>query len=349
MLMARSLPQEVEKKILLMVSHAQDFLDGVCTETIHFYKGKLNYYGGNYSQFCKTREELQIQFLKRYQTEQKEISNIKAFVMKFGSGSRASQAKSRIKAMQKMVEGGLADKPQADRNLTFYFEDPAPVKGSVVAFVNAGFSYGDGKKLYENLNFGLHMESRVALVGPNGVGKSTLLKLISGDLIPTEGSMMRSPHVKVGRFHQHFVDQIDMNQTALDYIMEVYPNTPQEKMRAELGRFGLKGHQQMCPMGYLSGGQLSRVVFCYISLQCPGLLLLDEPTNHLDMETIDSLSEAINEFKGAVVVVSHDTRLIKNIAESIMIVADRTVKPFYGSIMDYRLKVIADKSLDLDE
>jgi ATP-binding cassette, subfamily F, member 2 len=277
-----------------------------------------------------------------------DIAKMKAFVAKFGAGSRASQAKSKIKAIDKRSKEGISDKPAPEKTLKFRFEEPAKVFGALIQFRDASFYYTPGEYLYKNLEFGINMESRIALVGPNGVGKSTLLKLIAGDLEPSEGAVSRSPHIRVGRFHQHFMDQLNMEQTPLDFLMSEWKDEPIEGLRASLGRFGVSGSQQLTPMKKLSGGLKSRVIFCYIARQIPDLLLLDEPTNHLDMETIDTLSDAINEFKGAVLVVSHDTRLISNISNEIFLVENKTVVKYEGTIMDYRAKIIEEKELDLE-
>lgn len=190
-----------------------------------------------------------------------DIAKMKQFVAKFGAGSRSSQVKSKVKAMDKRVKNGVSEKPTEDRKLSFRFESSAKPFGALVQFRDAQFYYNEGEYLYKDLDFGIHIDSRIALVGPNGVGKSTLLKLICGDLEPVEGSVSRSPHVKVGRFHQHFMEQLDMEMTALDFMISEYKNAPIEELRAYLGRFGISGSQQLTKMKTLSGGLKSRVCF----------------------------------------------------------------------------------------
>lgn len=186
---------------------------------------------------------------------------MKQFVAKFGAGTRASQAKSKVKAMEKRAKEGIHEKPVADKSIRFRFETPNKVFGALVQFRDASFYYTPGEYLYKNLDFGINADSRIALVGPNGVGKSTLLKLIAGDLEPTEGAVSRSPHVRVGRYHQHFMDQLDMEQTPLDFLLSVWKNEPIESLRASLGKFSVSGPQQLTPMKKLSGGLKSRVIF----------------------------------------------------------------------------------------
>jgi ATP-binding cassette subfamily F protein 2 len=186
---------------------------------------------------------------------------MKQFVAKFGAGTRSSQVKSKVKAMEKVVANGVQERPKEESKLSFRFESSSKPFGSLVQFREANFYYTEGEYLYKDLEFGIRIDSRIALVGPNGVGKSTLLKLIDGGLEPTEGSCTRSPHVKVGRFHQHFMEQLDDEQTALEFMMEQFTGVPIEELRAYLGRFGVSGNLQIAKMKTISGGLKSRVIF----------------------------------------------------------------------------------------
>jgi ATP-binding cassette subfamily F protein 2 len=184
----------------------------------------------------------------------------------------------------------------------------------VLAFDEVGFSYsGDIKKaLYRGVNLGIDMDSRVALVGPNGAGKSTLLKLMTGELSATEGRIQRHMALKLGKYNQHSADQLDMDLSPIDYMRKKFPEMPQDvdHWRQQIGRYGLTGTHQTSPIGTLSHGLQTRLVFAELAMSRPHMLLLDEPTNHLDMESIDSFAEAIKGFSGGVVLVSHDFRLL---------------------------------------
>merc|ERR1719362_1532621 len=191
--------------------------------------------------------------------------------------------------------------------------------------------------IYKNLEFGCDLDTRLALVGPNGAGKSTLLKLIYGELIPTEGMIRRHNHLKMARYHQHMHEILEMDLSPLDYMLKCFPHIKErDEMRKVIGRYGISGKAQTSPMKQLSDGQRCRVVFAWLAWQQPHMLLLDEPTNHLDMETIDALANAINSFEGGLVLVSHDFRLINQVADEIWICEKETVTKWEGDILQYK-------------
>lgn len=332
------------KRILVIISHSQDFLNGVCTNIIHMQQKKLNYYGGNYDTYVQTRMELEENQMKRFKWEQGQMANMKDYIARFGHGSAklARQAKSKEKTLQRMVEGGLTDKVVADKTLSFNFLDCDKIPPPVVQVQNVSFKYkDDGPLIYKGVEFGVDLDTRVALVGPNGAGKSTLLKLIAGENHPTDGLIRRHSHLKFGRYHQHLQEILDLNMSALDWMMKCYPDIKEkEEMRRIVGRYGLTGQQQTCPLKNLSDGQRCRVIFAWLAWQRPHLLLLDEPTNHLDMETIDALAVAINEFNGGVLLVSHDFRLISQVAEEIWICENQTITKWEGDIFTYKESLI---------
>jgi len=328
-------------RTLIIVSHSQDFLNGVCTNTIHLSFKRLTYYGGNYDTFVKTKLELETNQMKHYQKQQEEIADIKKFIASCGTyANLVRQAKSRQKVLDKMEAAGLVELVQRERQFVFAFEDPHPIPNPILLFDNVGFSYPgeQSQQLYTKLSFGIHLDSRIALVGPNGAGKSTLLKLMVGDLTPTSGRVDRNPHLVFGRYHQHSTDQLDLTMTPLDFLKSSFPQLKQEdeQWRSILGSYGINGNMQLTPMFQMSDGQKSRFVFAIIRLKFPHLLLFDEPTNHLDMESIDALAEAVNEFHGGMILVSHDFRLISQVAKEIWICENKTITPFKGDITQYK-------------
>merc|ERR1739844_884239 len=328
------------KQILVLISHSQDFMNGVCTQVIHLNKQRLDYYGGNYDAFVGTRAELMENQDKRYQWEQDQIAHMKNYIARSGQGSAklARQAQSKEKTLAKMVAGGLTEKVKEDRQLSFYFYSCGTIPPPVVMVQNVSFRYNDSTPyIYKNLEFGIDLDTRLALVGPNGAGKSTLLKLIYGDLSPTEGMVRRNNHLKFGYYHQHLHELLEMDLSPLDYMMKKFPEIKErDEMRKIVGRYGITGKQQTAPIKQLSDGQKCRVVFAWLAHQVPHMLLMDEPTNHLDMETIDSLAEAINNFEGGLVLVSHDFRLINQVADKIWICENQTVTEWKGDILAYK-------------
>ena len=300
-------------RTLILVSHSMDFLNGVCTNMIDMRMKQLIYYGGNYDTYSKTRTEQEINQMKAYEKQQDEIKHIKKFIASAGTyANLVRQAKSRQKILDKMEADGFIEKVHEDRVFSFRFADVEKLPPPVLSLDNVTFSY-NGKKadnLYENLDFGVDMDSRTALVGPNGVGKSTLLNIFTGKLSPTSGSVSRHTHLKLGVYSQHSAEQLDLTKSSLDFVRDKYPHVSQDYQywRQQLGRYGLSGESQTAKMATLSEGQKSRIVFALLAIESPNMILLDEPTNGLDIPTIDSLADAINAFSGGVVVVSHDFR-----------------------------------------
>lgn len=326
--------------ILLIISHSQDFLNGVCNNIMHMDLQKLKVYGGNYDTFMRTRMELVENQMKQYNWEQEQIAHMKNYIARFGHGSAklARQAQSKEKTLAKMVSEGLTEKVASDHSVSFCFYSCGKIPPPVIMVQNVSFRYSeDTPWIYKNLEFGMDLDTRLALVGPNGAGKSTLLKLIYGDLIPTEGMVRRHNHLKLGRYHQHLHELLEMDLSPLDYMMKKFPHFKErDEMRKVVGRYGITGKAQTAPLKQLSDGQKCRVVFAWLSWQVPHMLLLDEPTNHLDMETIDALADAINNYEGGVVLVSHDFRLIDQVADQIWICEKETVTKWEGDILSYK-------------
>lgn len=328
------------KQILVIISHSQDFMNGVCTNIIHLDQKTLKYYGGNYDTFVKTRLELLESQDKQYQWEQDQIAHMKNYIARFGHGSAklARQAQSKEKTLAKMVAEGLTEKVTTDKSVAFYFFSCGPIPPPVIMVQKVSFRYSDTTPwIYKDLEFGLDLDTRLALVGPNGAGKSTLLKLICAELFPSEGMIRRNNHLKIGRYHQHLHEILELDLSPLDYMMKHFPEFKErDEMRKVIGRYGISGKKQTAPMKQLSDGERCRVVFAWLAWQSPHMLLLDEPTNHLDMETIDALADAINNFEGGLVLVSHDFRLINQVAEEIWICEKETVTKWEGDIIAYK-------------
>lgn len=261
------------KRILVIISHSQDFLNGVCTNIIHLTKKRLKYYTGNYDMFVKTRMELLENQMKQYNWEQDQISHMKNYIARFGHGSAklARQAQSKEKTLAKMVASGLTEKAIDDKTVNFCFPSCGNIPPPVIMVQNVSFRYDDNTPyIYKNLEFGIDLDTRLALVGPNGAGKSTLLKLLASEIHPTSGMIRTNSHLRIARYHQHLHELLDMDLSPLDYMLKSFPEVKErEDMRKIIGRYGLTGRQQVCPIRQLSDGQRCRVVFAYLAWQVP--------------------------------------------------------------------------------
>lgn len=326
----------------MIVSHSQDFMNGVCTDIINIKEKKIEYYSGNYDQYIKTKTELEVNQMKRYQWEQDQIAHMKEYIARFGHGSAklARQAQSKEKTLKKMVDGGLTEKVRTEKKISMKFKNVDKLPPPVIQVQNVSFKYPGNPNapwIYRDLEFGLDMDTRLALVGPNGAGKSTLLKMLLGHLDCTGGMIRRHSHVKFGHYHQHSSEALDMDLTPLQFMNKQFPELKEvDEVRKIIGRYGISGKQQTMPIRQLSEGQKCRVAFAWVAWQSPHMLMLDEPTNHLDIESIDALAEAIKAFNGGLVLVSHDFRLISQVAKDIWICEKQTVTPWTQGILAYK-------------
>lgn len=322
-------------KTLIVVSHAREFLNMVVTDIIHLQGQKLITYKGNYDVFERTREELVKNQQKAFESNERSRAHMQAFIDKFRyNAKRASLVQSRIKALDRI---GFVDEVVNDPDYKFEFPTPDDRPGPpIISFSDASFGYPGGPLLFRNLNFGIDLDSRIAMVGPNGIGKSTILKLISGELQPSSGTVFRSAKVRIAVFSQHHVDGLDLSSNPLLYMMRCYPGVPEQKLRSHLGSLGVTGNLALQPMYTLSGGQKSRVAFAKITFKKPHILLLDEPSNHLDLDAVEALIQGLVLFQGGILMVSHDEHLISGSVDELWVVSEGRVNPFQGTFHDYK-------------
>ncbi|CAJ1978557.1 unnamed protein product [Sphenostylis stenocarpa] len=322
-------------KTFIVVSHAREFLNTVVTDIVHLQNQKLTTYKGNYDTFEKTREEQIKNQQKALEANERARSHMQTFIDKFRyNAKRASLVQSRIKALERM---GHVDEIVNDPDYKFEFPTPDDRPGPpIISFSDASFGYPGGPTLFKNLNFGIDLDSRIAMVGPNGIGKSTILKLIAGELQPSSGTVFRSAKVRIAVFSQHHVDGLDLSSNPLLYMMRCYPGVPEQKLRAHLGSFGVTGNLALQPMYTLSGGQKSRVAFAKITFKKPHIILLDEPSNHLDLDAVEALIQGLVLFQGGILMVSHDEHLISGSVEELWVVSEGRVTPFHGTFQDYK-------------
>ncbi|XP_013115812.2 ATP-binding cassette sub-family F member 1 [Stomoxys calcitrans] len=336
------------KKTLLIVSHDQSFLDNVCNEIIHLDQKKLHYYKGNYSMFKKMYVQKRREMIKEYEKQEKRIKELKAH----GQSKKAAekkqkevltrkQEKNKSKQQRQDDEDGpteLLEKPK-EYIVKFRFPEPSQLQPPILGLHNVTFAFEGQKPLFINTEFGIDLSSRVAIVGPNGVGKSTFLKLLLGELEPQKGEQRKNHRLRVGRFDQHSGEHLTAEESAAEYLQRLF-NLPHEKARKALGSFGLVSHAHTIKMKDLSGGQKARVALAELCLSAPDVLILDEPTNNLDIESIDALAEAINEYEGGVVIVSHDERLIRETGCTLYVIEEQTINEIDGDFDDYRKEVL---------
>lgn len=322
-------------KTFIVVSHAREFLNTVVTDILYLQGQKLTAFKGDYDTFERTRAEQLKNQQKAFEANERSREHMQSFIDKFRyNAKRASLVQSRIKALDRL---GHVDEVVNDPDYKFEFPTPDDRPGApIISFSDASFGYPGGPILFKNLNFGIDLDSRVAMVGPNGIGKSTILKLISGELQPSSGTVFRSAKVRIAVFSQHHVDGLDLSSNPLLYMMRCFPGVPEQKLRGHLGSFGVTGNLALQPMYTLSGGQKSRVAFAKITFKKPHIILLDEPSNHLDLDAVEALIQGLVLFQGGVLMVSHDEHLISGSVDQLWAVSEGRVTPFSGTFQDYK-------------
>eukprot|EP01132_Coremiostelium_polycephalum_P007629 gene7629-9386_t len=324
-------------RTLLVVSHEATFLNEVVDNIIHIHNQRLDQYKGNYDDFIKQRDVVRrTQENKKDKLDRKK-QKMKEFVSKNKDNTNAKKA-ANVKNQLNQLEEIKVDRE--DPSLIVDFPEPEKLTPPLLRFDDVSFGYEGQKTIFKNLDVGIDMDSKIALVGMNGVGKSTLMKLMSGELKETSGYVERSRKCRVARFSQHFVDQLITDVSPIEYFQKKFSNPPIQQIRNHLGRFGITGNLPLHKITTLSGGQKSRVILAELAWAHPHILLLDEPTNHLDIDAIEALAEGINAFPGGVVLISHNQHLINLVANEIWVVKkDGTVTKYDGDFMDYKEEI----------
>ncbi|MEZ5803580.1 MAG: ABC-F family ATP-binding cassette domain-containing protein [Rhizobiaceae bacterium] len=326
---------------VLLISHDRDLLNRAVSSIVHLDQQKLTFWRGGYDQFERQRsEQLELQEKSRIKQEAQR-KHLQSFVDRFrAKASKARQAQSRIKALEKM-------KPIAavitDSVRPFSFPEPVKTVASpIIAIDGVNVGYQPGKPILKRLNLRIDADDRIALLGANGNGKSTFAKLLSGRLKADGGTMTIAPGLKVGMFAQHQLDDLRPEENAYEHVRRLMPDAPEAKVRARVAQFGLATEKMNTAAKDLSGGEKARLLMGLSAFEGPNLFILDEPTNHLDIDSRESLIHALNDFPGAVILISHDRHLIEATADRLWLVKDGSVKPYDGDMADYRRDVVGD-------
>ncbi|MBI5041650.1 MAG: ATP-binding cassette domain-containing protein [Gammaproteobacteria bacterium] len=319
--------------MLLLISHDREFLDRTVQNILHIEREQVKLYPGNYSEFETRRAEQLAQQQSAFERQQREIAHIQHFIDRFkAKASKAKQAQSRMKALARMerIAAAHADSP-------FHFEFPAPAKlpHPLLQLEKISAGYAD-KTILSGVELSLAPGDRVGLLGPNGAGKSTLIKLLAGVIEPQCGKRLPAPDLDVGYFAQHQLEQLHAPSSPLLHLQRLAPRASEQSLRDFLGGFGFAGERAESPVAPFSGGEKARLVLALLVYQAPNLLLLDEPTNHLDLEMRLALELALQDYPGAVVLVSHDRHLLRTVTDSFLLVAAGRAQPFDGDLDDYR-------------
>ncbi|XP_068223790.1 ATP-binding cassette sub-family F member 3 [Palaemon carinicauda] len=322
---------------LLVVSHDRHFLDIVPTDVLHLHTQTIDTYKGNYENFINTKNERQKNQQREYEAQAQFRAHVQEFIDKFRyNAKRASLVQSKIKMLEKLPELKPVEK---ETGVVLRFPEAEKLNTPILQLDEVQFEYKKDTVIFSGVNLSAAMNSRICIVGENGTGKTTLLKILLGELSPTKGHRVCNRSLRIGYFTQHHVDQLDMRVCPVELLQNKYTGKNIEEYRRQLGSFGISGDLALQQLASLSGGQKSRVAFSLMCMGNPNFFILDEPTNHLDIETIEALGEAIQKFKGGVVLVSHDERLIRMVCTELWVCGDKKVRCMEGGFDEYRTLV----------
>jgi len=321
------------KGTLLLISHDRDFLDNVASHIAYIENQAITLYSGNYSAFEIRRAEFLATQQSAFEKQQREVQHMQKFVERFkAKATKAKQAQSRVKALERME---LIAPAHVDSPFNFSFRQADKMPDPLVTLVDAAIGYA-GEPLLSNVKLTIHPGDRIGLLGHNGAGKSTLIKLLSGELKTLSGEYISAKELNIGYFAQHQLEQLDFEASPLLHLQRLDPKATESDLRKYLGGFAFNNDMATEPVAPLSGGEKARLVLALVVYQKPNLLLLDEPTNHLDLEMRHALTVAMQEFEGAMIIVSHDRHLLRTVTDNLLLVAHGRVVEFDGSLEDYR-------------
>ena len=318
---------------LLLISHDREFLDNVATHTLHLHGGGAKLYVGGYTDFERQRAEQLRQQQIAHDKEQAERAHLQSFIDRFkAKASKAKQAQSRMKRLAKLAG---TEAVRAEREFRIEFAPPPKLPFSLIRLNHVEAGYGNEAVILHDVGFGLEAGARIGLLGPNGAGKTTLVRTLVGELAPLAGERGAHPDLRIGYFAQHTVESLHAGQSPIDHFRELSPDSPTQAFRDFLGKWNFPGDRAFETVDGFSGGERARLALALIAWQQPNVLLLDEPTNHLDLEMREALAEALSDFDGAIVMVSHDRHLIGLVCDTFWRVADGVVEPFAGDLDEY--------------
>ncbi|EJC5719225.1 ABC transporter ATP-binding protein [Escherichia coli] len=318
---------------LILISHDRDFLDPIVDKIIHIEQQSMFEYTGNYSSFEVQRATRLAQQQAMYESQQERVAHLQSYIDRFrAKATKAKQAQSRIKMLERME---LIAPAHVDNPFRFSFRAPESLPNPLLKMEKVSAGYGD-RIILDSIKLNLVPGSRIGLLGRNGAGKSTLIKLLAGELAPVSGEIGLAKGIKLGYFAQHQLEYLRADESPLQHLARLAPQELEQKLRDYLGGFGFQGDKVTEETRRFSGGEKARLVLALIVWQRPNLLLLDEPTNHLDLDMRQALTEALIEFEGALVVVSHDRHLLRSTTDDLYLVHDRKVEPFDGDLEDYQ-------------